>query len=76
MTKDHKYHKFTIHDITSSQGSQIYNIKSLQRSQVHNITSSHYNKFIKITSSETQISQYPLDLVDMSCLLMNYFFLT
>ena len=40
LTKHHKYHKFTIHDITSSQGSQIYNIKSLQRSQVHNITSS------------------------------------
>jgi hypothetical protein len=38
LTKDHKDHKFTIHDITSSQGSQIYNIKSLQRSQVHNIT--------------------------------------
>jgi hypothetical protein len=32
LTKDHKDHKFTIHDITSSQGSQIYNIKNLQRS--------------------------------------------
>jgi Spy/CpxP family protein refolding chaperone len=45
LTKDHKEHKFTIHDITSSQRSQIYNIKSLQSSQVHNIPSSHYNKF-------------------------------
>jgi hypothetical protein len=32
LTKYHKDHKFTIYDITSSQGSQIYDIKSLQRS--------------------------------------------